>query len=213
MTCGKFGAYEAGRLTAKEFAEHALTCAECAELAALDARLDRALSELREAAPSSGLWGRIEAALSEPGASAVEKSERRPAKFRSFADFFRLRPVFAVAGAAVLLVLIGGSGLLLKNALTPSGILARRALANVEIKEKHYSDAIADLEKLAGPKIEAMDAQLGSLYRDKLAVIDAQVERCRAALSSNPANAHIRQYLLAALRDKRETLTAALYGR
>jgi hypothetical protein len=91
-----------------------------------------------------------------------------------------------------------------------SGLLARRALARVELKEREYTEAIGALEKLAGPKIEAMDLQMMSLYRDKLAAIDAQIERCREALASNPANAHIRSYLLAALRDKRQTLAQAL---
>jgi len=213
MTCGKFEATEAGKLTAKEFAEHARTCAECAELAALDARLDGVLTDLRKAAPSPGLWDRIETSLAEEKASVGKEPERRRAKLWNLSDFFRSRPAIAFGAAAALLTILAASGVLLKKSLSPSGILARRALANVEIKEKEYSDAIADLEKLAGPKIVAMDPQLGSLYRDKLAVIDAQVERCRAALSSNPANAHIRQYLLAALHDKRETLTAALYGR
>jgi hypothetical protein len=78
----------------------------------------------------------------------------------------------------------------LNKILHPSGILAGRLLANVEIKEREYSDAIAALEKLAGPKIEAMDPEMGSLYRGKLAVIDAQIQKCRDALSSNSGNAY-----------------------
>jgi len=49
-----------------------------------------------------------------------------------------------------------------------------------------------------------------SLYRDKLAAIDAQIDKCREALDSNPGNAHIRQYLLAALQDKRQALADVL---
>jgi hypothetical protein len=63
---------------------------------------------------------------------------------------------------------------------------------------------------MAAPKIEAMDLQMVSLYRDKLAAIDSQIAKCREALNSNPANAHIRRYLLAALSDKRQTLTEIL---
>jgi len=55
-----------------------------------------------------------------------------------------------------------------------------------------------------------LDLELDSLYRDRLGTIDAQIARCREALKSNPANAHIRRYLMAALRDKRETLTEVL---
>jgi hypothetical protein len=55
-----------------------------------------------------------------------------------------------------------------------------------------------------------MDIQMMSLYRDKLAVIDAQIGKCRDALDSNPGNAHIRRYLLAALQDKHQTLADML---
>ena len=51
-----------------------------------------------------------------------------------------------------------------------------------------------------------MDAELALLYRDKIATIDTQIDRCLRALHGNPANTHIRRYLLLALRDKRETL-------
>jgi hypothetical protein len=213
MTCGRFDDREAGKLTAEEFADHAQTCAECAGLVALDAHLDEALAGWREAAPPPELWARIEAALSEPGAAAGKEPKRPPAIFRTLSDVFRPRPVLAASGAVALLLLLSGAGLLLRNALTPSGILTRRALAGVEIKEREYSDAIVGLERLAEPKIEAMDPQLGSLYREKLVVIDAQIEKCRDALSSNPGNAHIRRYLLAALRDKREALAGALESR
>jgi hypothetical protein len=48
------------------------------------------------------------------------------------------------------------------------------------------------------------------LYRDKLETIDAQIERCKEALALNPASAHIRRYLLAALQDKKGTLAELL---
>jgi len=48
------------------------------------------------------------------------------------------------------------------------------------------------------------------LYREKLETIDAQIERCQEALAANPANAHIRRYLLAALQDKKAALADLL---
>ena len=76
MTCGKFDAYESGKLTAKEFAEHVRECTECSELAALDARLDKELIGLREEVPAPGLWDRIGTAL------AREKTLGLPARQR-----------------------------------------------------------------------------------------------------------------------------------
>lgn len=211
MKCGEYQAYEAGRLTPQEIAEHARECADCAGLAALDARLDNELAALREARPAPGLWDRIETALGREKASGTAPARRSPPRDRrSIAAFFGRPPILAAAGAAALLIIALGAVVLLDKAPAPSGILARRALADVELKEREHLAAIAALEKQAGPKIEAMDLQMASLYRDKLAAINAQIERCREALASNPGNAHIRRYLLAALQDKGQTLSDVL---
>lgn len=212
MNCEKFDAYEEGRMTRGEFAEHVRECEACAALADLNGRLDKELTKMREPVQTSGLWERIEAALAKEKAAASAREERRPARRPTIADFLRRpRPILIAAGAAALVFLVlGGAYLLLRRPLNPPSILARRALAQVELKEKEYAEAIAALEKQARPRIEAIDIQMMSLYRDKLATIDSQVERCKEALASNPANAHIRSYLLAALQDKRQTLTDAL---
>ncbi len=212
MNCNKFEAYEEGRMTRCEFADHVRECAACTASAALDGRLDKELTKMREPVQASGLWERIEAALAKEKAAASAMEERRPARRPTVADFLRRpRPILVAAGAAALAILIlGGAYLVFIKPLSSPGILAQRALAQVELKEKEYADAIAALEKQARPRIEAMDLQMMSLYRDKLATIDSQIERCKEALASNPANAHIRSYLLAALQDKRQTLTDAL---
>ena len=59
-------------------------------------------------------------------------------------------------------------------------------------------------------KMESLDLNLALLYRDKLETIDSQIERCKDALQDNPANTHIRRYLLAALDDKKQTLREIL---
>jgi predicted metal-dependent hydrolase len=55
-----------------------------------------------------------------------------------------------------------------------------------------------------------LDLELEFLYRERLEVIDAQIAKCREAVAANPANAHIRRYLMAALQDKKETLAEVL---
>jgi hypothetical protein len=125
------------------------------------------------------------------------------------AFFARRWPVLISAGAAlVVLVALGIHGF--RKPFVPSEILTREALARVEHTEKEYLSAIESLERQARPRIAAMDFRDMSLYKDKLAVIDAQIGKCREALASNPGNAYIRRYLLAALQDKRQTLADAL---
>ncbi|MBN2207651.1 MAG: hypothetical protein JW742_09630 [Candidatus Aminicenantes bacterium] len=213
MSCDKYDIYQAGGMTAVEFAEHARRCPSCAEQAALDRRLDEEIEKMRERVPDAVLWKRIEAALVREKAAAVGRHVVPRTARRPFAFFARgLRPVpFAAVAAALALLILGGVYFFKRSPAPPSaGILARQALDRVELKEKEYADAIDALERQVRPRIEAMDLQMASLYRDKLAAIDAQIERCREALATNSANAHIRQYLLAALQDKRETLASVL---
>lgn len=212
MSCEKFDVYEAGKLTPEEFAKHARDCAKCAARAALDGRLDKELTKMREPVQASGLWERIETALAEEKTAAGARQEIHSIGRRPFAVFTRhSRPALVVAYAAALAILIlGGAYLVVRKPPSSPGILAQQTLAKVELKEREYADAIDALERQARPKIQAMDLQMMSLYRDKLAAIDGQIEKCRDALATNPANAHIRQYLLAALHDKRQTLTDVL---
>ena len=63
---------------------------------------------------------------------------------------------------------------------------------------------------MAKPKFSQLDFELMLLYQDRLETIDSQIERCKDALENNPANAHIRRYLLAALQDKKEMLREIL---
>jgi hypothetical protein len=66
------------------------------------------------------------------------------------------------------------------------------------------------LEEKAQSHMQNMDIQLMLLYKDRLAIIDNQIHECKEAMEQNPANTHIRNYMLAALQDKKETLSELL---
>ena len=209
MICDKFDKHREGTTTDDEFARHLRECAACREQAALDARLDLEIAALRAPVAAEGLWDRIETALREEQAAGPRRAEAPLSGSRLRAFFSRRWPVLAPAGAALILLAVLGIQAIRKPA-SPSGILTGEALARVETAEKDYLGAIEALERQAKPKLSAMDIQMMSLYRDKLATIDAQIGKCRDALDSNPANAHIRRYLLAALQDKHQTLADML---
>jgi len=210
MSCDKFDRHDEGAMTAEEFARHVRDCLECREQAALDARLDREIAALKKPVGAERLWERIEASLAhEKEIAAARDGKPVSGGLRLIAFLSRRWAILAPAGAALLVLAVLGIHVF-RKAPAPSGILTGEALARVEIKEKEYLGAIEMLERQARPKIAAMDLQMMSLYRDKLATIDAQIDRCREALTSNPANAHIRRYLLAALKDKRQSLTDVL---
>ena len=149
-----------------------------------------------EAAPL--LWAKIENTL-----RAEQQREARPRERVS-----NTRRFLAYALAASLLLGLGGSALWLRAQRTSeaSGVLAVSALQRVVEKEKEYEAAIAALERLTAPQLAQTPTELALLYRDRLAIIDAQIAHCRSALAQNPGNAHLRRYMLMALRDKKNTL-------
>ena len=162
-------------------------CAECQRHLGEDERLIALARTLSEPVESPQLWLRVERALQ---------------KERS-----RSRGQWIWKAAAVLIVGIGlGYAVFHDQPPASSGLLKSDALAQVEQAEDNYIDAIADLEHLAEGKLSTLDSDLSYLYRDKLAMIDEQITNCREAIGENPANGHVRRYLLAALGDKRAVL-------
>jgi len=206
MACEKYDDFEMGRLREAEFMRHLEDCGECRELVHLDSRLAEELEFLKDPVRAPRLWDRVEAGLRQEQKTGIWKPGR--------ADGRRLfgpgRP-WLVPALALLLFGVGlGIFFGVKIAAPRSELLAEGALRKIEVKEKEYIQAIADLEKKARPLMASRDLNLMSLYRTRLETIDAQIVRCKEALDTNPGNAHIRRYLLAALQDKRQTLAEVL---
>jgi len=194
MTCKKYEAFGQGRIDRKAFLKHAQDCPECRESASWDDDLLKAAQKLKSPVHAPYLWQRIEAALQE---------EKERTFFRiSWQAFLR----WGMASALVLVITVS-TVFLIAFGEPKSGLLVQRSLAKIEKKEMRYDEAIEQLEELVLPKMMELDVELMFLYRDKLETIDQQITQCREAITENPANAHIRRYLMAALHDKRATLS------
>lgn len=218
MTCTKYDDFELGLIGARRMKKHLETCTDCRRQAALDDRLKRETVSLRKPVDDAGLWDRIEASLLEADTArdkVMGTTEAvRPNSLLGFLAklisksrgpvFFRTAGVAAVALAAVGLAV--WFLFLRPSPGNTSGLIAGAALAKVETEEREYTAAIEELEGKVKPKLAEIDFSLMALYRDRLETIDAQIERCRDAIAKNPWNAHVRRYMLAALRDKKETL-------
>lgn len=195
MTCKHLDRFNEGKMEDVDFRRHAAGCPICREALKLDEEIMSAAGSLRQHIEAPGLWSRIE--------EAIQEDHKR----------FSLRWRFLkFAPAAFVLTIMLGLGIYigLKIQTPSSGLLARKALVRVEQKEQEYLKAIQDLEKQVLPKMADLDLKLVFLYRDRLETIDAQIKQCREALASNPANAHIRRYLMMALHDKKQTLAEIL---
>lgn len=201
MSCHKFKKYELGKLSQSEFQQHLKKCAICQERLKQDTRLLSLAKSLKRPVESPHLWDRIEKSLRE------EQHKGKHSKVKD--SRWRLTRLLPVAAAALLIMSVGFY-FLLQPEIERSGILTESALAKVEKKEREYIEAIEELEERTLPKMAEMNLELMLLYRDRLETIDDQIEQCREALSENPANAHIRRYMLAALQDKKQTLKELL---
>ena len=184
MSCDRYQERELGRLDEAAFQAHLKDCSVCRE------RLMELAAGLKPPAEPPFLWERVEAGL---------RAEQQRARRRTW--IYR--------AAAVLVVSLGLGALVQQQRGAPepaTGLYTAEALEKVREREREYAAAIEELEQIAGERLDRMDAELALLYRDKIATIDTQIDRCLQALHGNPANTHIRRYLLLALRDKRETL-------
>ncbi len=207
MSCRGYDRYQAGRWSGEEFERHAAVCPDCRRARDEERAWARAAAPLRDRRiEMPGLWDRIEEGLRREMAAEREAPRGSRAAVRPFP--WRLVPVAALALVGIM------AGIFLLMRLVPtagaSGLLDEKALAKVERRESEYIAAIRELEAGAVARLAGWDQEARLLYRDKLETIDRQVERCRAALEVNPGNAHIRQFLSAALQDKRETLARIL---
>lgn len=195
MTCDGFEKICLGEWTQDVFQEHMTTCPECREAYERDRVLLGVSRSLKIDVEAPDLWDRIESDLRN------QRNSRIGQLWKS--------SMFRIAALLMLGLILGLSlmfGLEDDRDDRSSGLLSDSVLKEVEIRLKAYESAIEELEAVASSRLVALDQELMFLYRERLDVIDEQIEQCREALATNRANAHIHRYLLAALQDKEETL-------
>ncbi len=165
--------------------QHIARCAWCADSTA-DAKLDELLRKLERPLPAPDIWARIEKELPQKRSSG---------------------PLFVVLKAAAVILVVALAALLLLPQDDADGrLFTWSSSQRAQWYEQQYSKAIAEMEKEIGPQIAEMPLELSLLYRDRLAVIDMQIEACRRTLELEPGNVTAHRYLLAAMKEKKETL-------
>ena len=199
MSCQQLKCFETGKVSEEHFLEHIEECSACRIEYEKDRKLMDLAASLRSNLDPGNLWEKIEDSFPD---------EQNELEILSGSRYFRLKPQ-TLRWAASLLVTVGLASILYFSFLTPasgSKLLNTRALNKVERLEAAYASAIEELEQQARPKLKDLDIELAFHYRERLETIDEQIEQCKQAVEENPANSHIRRYLMAALQDKRETL-------
>jgi len=203
MNCDQFIKYDTGKIKADDFFRHAENCPVCQKWLDKDIEFMNHIKSLKQPVNNPNMWNIIKPGLEQE----VSKSKRT---ILLFSKFTRYKYNILKVAAIFLLIGIISVYYLPKEEIQYSRILNKTALEKVNQREQEYIQSIDDLEKSAQNKLNSFDINLSLLYRDKIETIDTQIANCKKALENNPANAHIRRYLLYALKDKKETLIEIL---
>ena len=186
---------------------HAATCAECGEELRVWKSMTTAAGELRQEWETPHLWTRIERGL-------TEQMSEKPSRLRAWLNSIGLVGVqWQTAMALLVLVLVTGAAWrIIHDRRGPDSpvFLKNSAVSQVERAEADYRKAIDKLDAETKPQLEAAATPLMASYREKLLVLDNAIDELRAETGQNPANAHLRQQLLAMYQEKQETLQEIL---
>jgi hypothetical protein len=196
-----------------KFELHATSCAKCRnELKSWD-DISTAARGLQKSWDSPQLWPRIQQAL-----EAESRAPRTQTSWERLADLWVTprRWVAAPALALLLAMMVGATWIVVHRPEHPippdvqRRLLTEQAVRNVEKSETAYMDSIRKLSSLAAPKVDSPSTALLAAYREKLSVLDAAINDCRAQVNRNPANPQLRQELLSMYREKQKTLRQVL---
>lgn len=186
--------------------EHAQGCAACARELAEWRAIAAAAPALRKTWPSPDLWPQIRQGLAE--------ESQRPAEASAGGSWLRLLPaaaivaLFAIATAGLWVFRDSGGREPLATPwqTTKDPLLTERAVDDVEAAEETYLASIEKLSRLAEPRLAASTSPVMLNYREKLALLDSAIADLRSGIEENRYNTHLRRELLAAYREKQQTL-------
>ena len=201
MRCNQYKKFQMGKISQKEFFAHEKKCVLCRRAHQQDQEIMSAARNLNIPLETGQLWSRLETVLKRESRLNKETIMSR--------SRIRILPKYVpVLTAATLMLTVFLLGLFLLNGPSAKsrGLLSQQALTRVEKTEKAYKDAIAELERQADSRLARMDLELSFLYRDRLTIIDEQIHQCKEVIEANPANTQVRRFMMAALKDKQETL-------
>jgi len=183
--------------------KHAETCDACRRQLWLWGEISSVAPGLREEWETPDLWPGIRRAL------AAQQKADRP-RFGSRGGWRDWRLMAAIAA----LLVMGGAASLWKYARpapAPAGpqdpdFLTEQTLKEVEQSEAAYRASIDKLARLAAPKLTAAENPVAVAAREKLLVLDSEIDNMRSTVSHNRFNAELQTELAALYRDKEDTL-------
>jgi anti-sigma factor RsiW len=189
-------------------AAHVRECARCAAIVTDFTAIRGAARTLEPQMPAAHVWTRI--------AVAIEQEQERCPWWRLAGGAFAWQPL--AAAAVMLMLVVGSTWLAWRDASVLRPVTQRAgatigdtdaespADAAVQLAEREYTTAIADLERVAATEGGSLDPETVRVVQANLTVIDQAIGYSRDALKTEPANPVAQDSLFDALRSKVQLL-------
>ena len=189
--------FDASPLAMETASKHAEGCVSCREMLESWNEISDVARSMQTTWQNDMLWPRIERSL---------RDERKNA-LRSWS--------WQWAAAVIVTITLGATmwfALSVRNREESfdQDIIRISALDEVERAEKTHLDAIAQLERVAEPKLDESASPVMVSYKEKLMLLDDAIAECQANIEQNRQNAHLRRQLLAMYSEKQQTLRDVL---
>jgi hypothetical protein len=190
---------------------HAQACDACRRELWLWNEMSAVAPELREDWETPTLWPKIHQTLAQQKAAKTRGLGGRLGWRTDWRNDWR-----TLALAAALVIAVSASLVTyLWRAPAPaapqdSDFLTERTLKEVEQTESAYRASIDKLTRLAQPKLSASENPVVIAAREKLLVLDAEIDSMRSTVNHNRLNAQLQAGLADLYREKQDTLKEIL---
>ena len=186
--------------------EHAKNCAACARELSEWRAIAAAAPALKKSWPSPELWPQIRQSLAEESQRSATVPEG--GSWRRLLPATAIVALFAIATAGLWVFRDSGGREPLATPwqTTKDPLLTERAVDDVEAAEETYLASIEKLSRLAEPRLASSTSPVILNDREKLALLDSAIADLRSGIEQNRYNTHLRRELLAAYREKQQTL-------
>jgi hypothetical protein len=185
--------------------EHAKVCDACRRELWLWSEMSAVAPGLREEWEAPDLWPKIRQAL------AAQQKAAKPRMLGWRGDWRILAGIAAALAIAVSVFVMRYS----RPAPAPaapqdSDFLTEQAFAEVEKTEAAYRASIEKLSRIAAPKLDASENPVAVSAREKLLMLDSEIDNVRSTVAHNKFNAQLQAELAVLYRDKQDTLKEIL---
>jgi len=184
--------------------EHAKVCDACRRELWLWTEMSAQAPGLREQWETPELWPKIRQTL------AAQQKAAKPHALRGRLGWRMLAVAAALAIAVSVSLVIYSRPAPAPATKQDPDFLTEQTLREVEQTEAAYRASIDKLSRLAQPKLNASENPVAIAAREKLLVLDSEIDNVRSTVAHNKFNAQLQADLAVLYRDKQDTLKEIL---